>query len=200
MRQSDRHGVIFLGFGRKRPNSPIEQLKSGRWRFAGCDVEHGWLFDLAAHAPDPWPHARDYEPNSALRLGDDFLSEDFCVLDDEYFMIRAVLMIPVVGLDDAFGFRCWSTLSRENLEAYIAGFDTGEHADFNAMSGWLCNQLADYIGSDSLAVWVKPRPGRQRPLLWVMDDDHPLAIAQEIGISAERVLEVFSHYGHDPRH
>ena len=135
-----------------------------------------------------------------MRLEGDFLSEDFCVLDGKYFMVRAVLMIPVVGLDDAFGFGCWSTLSRENFEAYIADFDTGEHADRDAMSGWLCNQLADYIGTDPLAVWVKPRPDRQRPLLWVMDNDHPLAIAQETGISAERVLEIFSHYGHGLRH
>jgi len=190
--------VSFLGFGRKRPASAIEQLKSGRWRCGVCAVEHGWPFDLAAYAPDPWPHARDYEPNSTIRLDSDFLSEDFCVLDGKYFMVRAVLTIPVVGLEDPFGFGCWSTLSRDNFEAYVAGFDTGNHGDRGIMTGWMCNQFADYVDTKPLAVLVQPRPNRLRPLLWVSDDDHPLAIAQDSGISAEHMLEIFGRYGHGP--
>jgi hypothetical protein len=129
----------------------------------------------------------------------DFLSEDFCVLDGKYFMVRAVLNIPVQGMDDPFGFGCWSTLSRGNFNKYIEGFDSGEYPDWGPWSGWLCNQLADYIDTDPLAIWVQPRPDRQRPLLWVMDDDHPLAIAQDDGISADRMLEIFNFYGHGPR-
>lgn len=129
----------------------------------------------------------------------DFLSEDLCVIDGKNFLVRAVLIIPVQELEEDFGFGCWSTLSRENFERYVADFDTGSDPDAEPWSGWLCNQLADYVETDPVAVWVKPRPDRQRPLLWVMDDDHPLAIAQDEGISAERVLEVFEYYGHAPQ-
>ena len=57
--------------------------------------------------------------------------------------------------------------------------------------------LADYIGFDPLAVRVDPRPNRQRPLLWVMDDNHPLATAQDQGVSLERMLEILAFYGHE---
>lgn len=180
--------------------SALQQLQGGRWQCATCGVEHGWPFDLAAAKPDPWPHAEEYEPNAALRMDGDFLSEDFCILGGKYFLIRCVLPIPVIGVEDDFGFGCWSTLSRENFDKYVDGFDSGEYADMGPWTGWLCNQLENFIpGTDPLAVWVQPRPDRQRPLLWVQDDDHPLAIAQEEGLTPERVLEVFQFYGHGPQ-
>lgn len=65
--------------------------------------------------------------------------------------------------------------------------------------GWLMNKLGTFIkGTDPLALWVQPRPDRQRPLLWVQDDNHPLARTQEEGISPEQVLKVFRFYGHGP--
>jgi hypothetical protein len=174
-------------------------LRNGRWTCGTCAAEHGWPFDLAARTPDPWPHGEDYEHNGALRMDGDFLSEDFCVLDGKHFMIRCVLTIPVQGLDSDFGFGCWSTLSRENFDKYLGGFDSGDYGDNSMWSGWLVNRLENFTArTDPVALWVQPRGGRQRPLLWVQDDDHPLAIAQEQGITADRVLEIFQHYGHGP--
>jgi hypothetical protein len=188
-----------FGFGRKAPATPEEQLRRGSWTCGKCSVEHGWPFDLAASVPDPWPRGEEYEHNGALRMDGDFLSEDFCVLDGQYFMIRCVLTIPVVGLPDNFGFGCWSTLSRENFEKYIDDFDRGSDAETELWGGWLCNRLETFNqGDDPLAVWVQRRPNRQRPLLWVQDDDHPLAIAQEEGVSAQRILDIFRFYGHGP--
>ncbi|MEJ7935771.1 DUF2199 domain-containing protein [Sphingobium sp. AN558] len=188
----------MFGF-RNKPPTAAQLLRDGSWRCDSCDAVHGWPFDLAARAPDPWPHGQEYQPNGALRMDGNFLSEDFCVLDGKYFMIRAVLTLPVQGLDEPFGFGCWSTLSRDNFDKYLEEFDGGCEADETLLSGCLCNRLADYVGTDPLAIWVQRRPNRQRPLLWVMDDDHPLAIAQEEGISADRMLEIFDTYGHGPK-
>ena len=188
----------MFGFG-KKPRSAEEQLQAGKWKCGKCDAEHGWPFDLAARAPDPWPHGEDYEPNSALRMEGDFLSEDFCVLEGKYFMIRCVLQIPVIGVDEQFGFGCWSTLSCENFDKYIDGFDNGEYDDTEMWFGWLCNRLENLTpGTEPPAVWVQRRPDRQRPLLWAQDDNFPLAIAQDEGISATRMLEIFRFYGHAP--
>ncbi len=190
---------MVFGFGRKK-RDPASTLKSGKWRCASCDEEHGWPFDLAASAPNVWPHEVDYEPNGALKMDGDFLSEDFCVLDGEHFMIRAVLPIPVIGMKDHFGFGCWSTLSRANFQKYVDGFDSGEYADMGPWDGWLMNRLAGFNDeADALAVYVEPRFERLRPLLFVVDECHPLGIAQQQGISADRMLEVFAHYGHAPQ-
>ncbi|MBL43253.1 MAG: hypothetical protein CMN71_00635 [Sphingomonadaceae bacterium] len=190
--------MVFGLFGRKQP-SAAARLESGNWRCASCEEDHDWPFDLAAFAPDAWPHAERYEANSALRFDGDFLSEDFCVLGGEHFMVRAILPVPVIGLKDQFSYGCWTTLSRENFDKYVDGFDAGEYADMGPWPGWLMNRLAGFNdGPEPLAVHVQPQPDRMRPELWVVDEDHPLGAAQRDGITPERMLEVFAHYGHAP--
>jgi hypothetical protein len=155
--------------------------------------------DIAAWCPDPWPHAESYEPNSAVRLDGDFLSEDFCVLNGEHFFVRSVLEIPVDGLESPWGFGCWSTLSRANFEKYLAGFDDGRHDDSGPWFGWLSNRLKIYFeDAQPIAVDVFPQSNRQRPKLFVQDRDHPLAIAQRYGITAEAMLTLLRAYGHGP--
>lgn len=189
---------MVFGFGRKQRGATA-RLASGKWRCADCGEEHGWPFDLAASAPNAWPHEVEYAPNSMLRTHADFLSEDFCVLDGEHFMIRAVLPVPVIGLNHRFAFGCWSTLSRENFDKYVDGFDSGEYVDMGPWSGWLMNRLRGFgEDPDPIAVHVQPLAGRQRPELWVMDESHPLSDAQQHGITAERMLEIFAEYGHAP--
>jgi hypothetical protein len=177
------------------PPSAAERLR-GQWQCAGCDVVHEGLLDLAAFAPDPWPGEARREPNAELRLDGDFLSEDFCVMGGRYFFVRGVLEIPVHGFAEKFGFGGWSTLSRDNFDKYLAGFDDGAFAEWGPWSGWLCNQLADYIGAQPEALWVYPQRQRQRPTLRIQNPDHPLAIDQEEGITPERLLEIFDRYGH----
>ncbi|WP_447758665.1 DUF2199 domain-containing protein [Sphingopyxis fribergensis] len=173
-------------------------MSSAQWHCASCDGPHEGRFAMAAFAPDPWPGSGGYEENGAIRFDGDFLSEDFCVLDGQYFMVRACLDIPVHGMDTPFSFGAWSTLSRENFDKYLKGFDDGDYLDMGPWSGWLCNKLEDYVGNAPLAVWVVPQSDRQRPKLYVMDDNHPLAIDQDNGISPDQVLEIYDYYGHRP--
>lgn len=154
------------------------------------------MFDLAPLAPDPWPGSLDHAPNSALTLDGDFLSDDFCVIDGKYFLVRCVIEIPVHGLERNLGFGCWGTLSRTNFESYIERFDSGGFQGAGPWSSWLCNQFYTYVGSDPLACRMFPQLDRQGPVLRVQDEAHPLAIAQQQGISAEQVLEIYQHYGH----
>ena len=170
----------------------------GGWRCAGCGQVHEGPIDLASFAPDPWEGRNVREENGAVHLDGDFLSEDFCVMGGRYFFVRSVLEIPIQGFSTSFGFGCWSTLSRENFEKYLDGFDTGNFADWGPWTGWLSNQLYDYIGAEPEGVWVYPQADRQRPLLIMQDATHPLGIDQANGITPERVLAIFDHYGHRP--
>jgi hypothetical protein len=191
-------------FRRKAKGAPPEtggislRLLQGDWRCTCCGETHRGLMDLAAVAPDPWPEERTYEPNAALRLDGNFLSEDFCVLEGGHFMIRAVLEIPVHGIAQPWGFGCWTSLSRANFDKYLAGFDSGDYGDEVLWFGWLCNRLTGYSEEESEALEVHPRPDRQRPLLIVRSEDSPLGRAQRNGVTADAMLELFSAYGHGP--
>ena len=154
------------------------------------------MFDLVAFAPDFWEGPEDYEPNSSLRMEGDFLSEDFCVLRGEHYFVRCVFDIPVHGMEEKFGFGLWSTLSRRNFDLYVDGFDDGRYEDLGPWTGWFSNRIATFEDTLNQACWVHPQLDRQRPVISLEDDDHPLAIAQREGISAERVLEIYAKYGH----
>ncbi len=156
------------------------------------------MFDLAAWAPAHWHRTEPYEENGALRTDGDFLSEDFCVIEGKNFFVRGVLLIPIQGVDEPFGFGVWSTLSRKNFDIYVDGFDDSDYSDWGPWTSWFSTALADFGDTLIKPAWVQPRPDRQRPLVWLHDDDHPLSAAQRNGIKAERVLQIYAAYGHTP--
>lgn len=183
-------------FKRKEP-SALDRLKGHEWRCANCDDAHSGMFDLAAFAPDHWPHPNQYEPNSALRLDGDFLSEDFCVVSAEHFFVRCVLEIPVHGLANKFAYGCWGSLKRENFELYIDHFDAGTLPGEAPFWSWLCNRAQPFDLNEPLGCWMHPQLDRQRPVLMVDEADHPLANAQNKGISPEALFEIYAANGHE---
>jgi hypothetical protein len=115
------------------------------------------MFDVAAFAPDFWDGAEVYEPNSALRLDGDFLSEDFCIIGGESFFIRGVLEIPVRGVAEKFGFGSWSTLSKANFELYVERFDEGEYPGLGPWTGWFSNRIPGFADTLKQPCWVHPQ-------------------------------------------
>jgi hypothetical protein len=168
------------------------------WRCSNCEQLHHGLFDLACFAPDYWKEEEVYEPNASLRLDGDFLSEDFCVLGGEYFFVRCVALIPVVGMKETFGYGVWSSLSRPNFEKYIEKFDTGFDVDQGPWFGWLSNRLKNYPDTLALPCDVYPQPKRKRPHLVVTDYEHPLALDIRDGMAPEKLLEIYEANGHCP--
>ncbi|HXC57421.1 MAG TPA: DUF2199 domain-containing protein [Rhizomicrobium sp.] len=172
------------------------------WTCPNCRAIHNGLFDMACAKPDAWPGPEDgKQPNSAVLDSTHFLSEDFCVLNDEHFFVRAVLEIPVLGAPAGvrFAYGVWSTLSRKNFEIYENRFNTGDYDGEGPWFGWLSNALANYPNTFNLKCQVHPRSGRQRPWIELESTDHPLAVEQREGISLDRLLEIYAFFGHDIR-
>ena len=170
----------------------------GSWRCANCEQWHSGIFDLGCFAPDFWQGPVVLSDNSDLNFDGDFLSEDFCVIDAKHFFIRCVFSFPLVGSDGRFGFGVWSSLSRANFDAYVHGFDDGMQADLGPWFGWFSNRLAGYPDTISLKAVVQPQDDRQRPNLSLAADhaEHPLAVEQRDGMTFERLLDIYSLYGH----
>ena len=176
----------------------LDLLRDAAWTCASCKLEHRGMFDLGASAPDHWGQDKIHEPNVDLRLDGDFLSEDFCVIDGEHFFVRCVFRIPVHGLDRRFAYGCWSSLSRENFDRYVDGFDDGDYDGAGPWFGWFSNRLRGFEDTLNQACWVHPQPD-QRPTIALDDPDHKLAQAQTNGITPERLLELYAAYGHAPQ-
>ena len=178
---------------------PRWQTLLGReWTCATCHKTHRGAFDLACTRPDFWSEGEDYVPNSEALTSTHFLSEDFCVLKDEHYFIRCVCTVPLIDAPPGhtFSYGVWSTLSRHNFGLYKSTFDSGEQSDLGPWFGWFSNRLSGYPDTLNLKCQVHPQAGRQRPWIELEATDHPLAVEQAEGITFDRLIEIYSTFGH----
>ena len=170
------------------------------WFCSVCGETHQGLIDLACGNPAQWPGIEDKAPNSALDLDGNFLSEDFCVLEGQYFFVRAVLELPIRGSGgQLFGLGAWATLWREDFVRYVAAFDSGEQDELGPWFGRFSNRLEGYPDTLNLKCKVHPVSGRQRPRISLEPTPHTLAVDQQSGITFDRLLEIYAINGHDIR-
>jgi hypothetical protein len=190
----DPHSVALQNDPRWR------RLHGKPWTCTAGGGTHAGIFDLACWGPDPWTGPEEYSPNAMLATSGHFLSEDFCVLDNEHYFVRCVLELPIIGSDGVrFGYGVWSTLSKKNFELYAEHFDAGHRDDIGPWFGWFSNRLNGYPDTLGLKCRVHPRSGRQRPLIELEPTDHTLALEQRNGITFDRLLEIYATHGHDIR-
>ena len=127
------------------------------------------------------------------------LSDDACVIDDEWFFVRGCLEIPVEGYDEPLSYGVWLSLSRANYARYAELFDKADRVEGEQFFGWLCTAIPGYPDTQLLKTVVRVRPWPTRPLVQLEPTDHPLSLEQRTGISAMRVQQIVERIMH-PRH
>jgi len=182
--------------GNDRTVDPRWEFFSESWVCSTCEILHEGLFDLSVFAPAYWSGEEVYEPNSAISVNEDFLSEDFCVLSEGHYFIRCVLELPLIGRMGRFGYGVWASSSRENFERYVEHFNADSFDHDEVWFGWFANDLKGYPECLELKCDVFPQRGRQRPVISLHDDHHPLVLEQRNGISFDRLMEIYQLNGH----
>ena len=162
----------------------VEVVMPYRFKCSKCDDWHEGFPDVGFDRP--LYAAEVPEDERAARV---FLNSDFCVVDNEHFFIRCVLLLPVRGLDETFGWGVWSTLSEKNFVRYQEAH-LQDISDWDPMFGYLSNRLPDYPDTLSLKLSVQTRTADLRPTVTLEPTDHPLAIEQRDGIALEDVLRI----------
>jgi hypothetical protein len=174
------------------------RLHDRPWVCPSCGATHVGTFDLAYAKPDAWPGNEEYGPNSTVSTSTHFLSEDFCVLNNEHHFVRCILELPILGADtECFAFGTWSTLSKKNFALYTKTFDSGNQGELGPWFGWFSNRLRGYPDTFNLKCQVHLRSGRVRPHIQLEPFDHPLVREQRDGITFDRLLEIYGLHGHD---
>lgn len=123
------------------------------------------------------------------------LSSDFCVIehpDQTDRFTRAVLEVPVHGLDEPFRWGVWVSLSESSFARAKALFPLREvPIDEPRLFGWLSSRVFGYTPTTlSLQARLSFRSGNQRPSIELEPTAHPLAVEQREGISVSRVQEI----------
>lgn len=156
-----------------------------------CGEEHEGLPDFGFDAPAYYLQVPEAERAARCRL-----SSDFCVIDGQYHFVRAVLLIPVQGLAQAFGWGVWTSLSPENFRRCLDVWALDDPGEEGPYFGWLSSRLPFYPDTLELKLKVALQPGGQRPRLELEPSDHPLAVDQREGIPWTRAVEMVEKLMH----
>ena len=157
----------------------------GGFDCSSCGQHHREM-PLAFHsaAPVNWllEAGLEHEPNSEL-------GSDQCVIRGEEFYVRGLVQVSVRDDIRVSEWGVWVSLSRENFIRSGDLWDTDGRESEPPMFGWLSTALPTYTPATvHLRTMVHTREVGLRPLVVLEPTDHPLAIEQRDGITAE-VLE-----------
>ena len=108
--------------------------------------------------------------------------------------VRAVLEIPIHGVDEPFLWGVWVSLSEASYQRYLATAAAPDESE--SWFGWLCNGLPVYPNTLMLKSRVHPRGGGLRPWIELEPTDHPLAVHAREGLTiaqAQAIAEEVMH-------
>lgn len=160
-----------------------------RFKCSSCDEWHDGVPGFSVNAPLYY-----YSINEAERQERCELTSDTCIVDDEFFFVRGSLELPVIGEADPFVWGLWVSLSRDSYKEYMENFDSPSRVSLGPYFGWLSASLDIYPETENLRTHVHPRAPGTRPFIELEATDHPLAVEQHLGITIDRVAEIYSHY------
>jgi hypothetical protein len=153
-----------------------------RFKCTSCDEWHEGMPTFGADAP-LYLYGIPAEEGTSRCV----LEADTCVVDQEHFFVRGCLEIPVQDETEPFIWGVWISLSRKSFEDFVACFDAPKRSHVGPFFGWLSTELALYPSTENLKTRVHLRDDGIRPYVELEPTNHPLAIEQRNGISADRV-------------
>ena len=154
------------------------------WSCASCGKVHRGLPAITFGAPSHYYALPEDERPSRT-----YLTLDTCVVDDEAFYVRSVLVLPVLACTETLEWGVWSSLSEANFMRYQEAFGSHDQSKLGSMFSWFASWLPDYPDTLNLRCRIIPRDSRQRPLVeFDSSQDHPLIRDWLDGITAERAI------------
>ena len=174
-----------------RTSVTLDDLKDLRWKCGTCEEWHtGPCLDFGYAAPIYWEEKHEKENRRAKLLPSwsqkgrrTFLDEDFCATDDEYFYVRGVIHLPIIGSDETFGWGVWGSLSRDNFEKLLKMKSDPKRVELPAMFSWLSNIIPEYPDTLNLKMYAQIQEPGQRPHFELEPTDYPLSQEYHHGIA-----------------
>ena len=153
-----------------------------------CGQEHeGIPMDIEAIYPAEYLAVPPEERDKRL-----LFSPDFCVIDNEQFIIRGVLPVPVKENDQEFRWGVWAIVDESDFKRYLELWDAPDQDQEPPFSGKLSGGVPRHPETDLLPVSVHLISPDQRPTFKVTVEDHPFWVMQQDGVTLQYVHdEVF---------
>jgi hypothetical protein len=154
-----------------------------------CGTLHEGSPSFGFLAPDQYASLSDEQKERLATL-----TEDVCIIadgDGTDRFVRAVLEVPIHGVDDPFLWGVWVSLSEKSFDRYLETSD--DPVEGEAFFGWVCNDIALYPSTRARPADVVVRSAGMRPRVVLHRgdrEDDPLVVDQVSGISIARAQEL----------
>lgn len=152
---------------------------------ASCGERHLLPTSFGAEAPASYLALPEDERSTRA-----LLSSDQCIIDDQWFFVRGLIELPIVGTDQVFGWGVWVSVSEKSFRRIAELWETEGREREPPCFGWLNTWLPGYPNTLSLKTMVHTRPVGVRPCVELEPTDHPLALEQRNGVTWDRVRAI----------
>ena len=155
-------------------------------------LHEGIPLSFAADFPDQYANMSSEDRDTRSTI-----ASDQCIIDSELFYVRGLLEVPVLDSDEVFLWGLWANVKEEVFDELDESWEEhGRETRHGPFKARLANKLAVYPDTLNLKMTVQIQPVGQRPLFFIDEEAHPLAVAQRMGMSANETHELVSRLLH----
>lgn len=188
-------------FRRSKPARVVPDAELARrlidpdYACACCGTVLGAAKSVRAEAPFSWKNPPEPQDDSAFDVGGTELFTHNYARRDGDNLLRAYLPIPVKGTEGTVFLGIWSSLRTGNHARFRAAQARGDADKLGELRSLLYTQLPRLTGPLLTDGVIVPYAGGLTPLYWITTPKHPFYAAQQDGLSASEILEIYESFG-----
>ena len=118
------------------------------------------------------------------------LQPSLCVVDKEHFFHRGRLTIPIIDHTKNLIFTVWTSISEDNFGNRMDFWEDPKRVDEEPYFGWLQTIVPTYGDTLNIKTIAIEQAVGLIPEIKITEENHPLKIDQENGITYKKTLEI----------
>ena len=146
-------------------------------------------------APFSWKNPPEPKEDDTFELGYmEMLTENYARRDGNFFL-RAYLPVPVKETEGQVFLGVWCSLPSGNHARFRSAQARGDADNLGELFSWLYTQLPPLTGPLLTKGVVQPFSEGRTPFYWITDEKHPFFAAQQEGMGAHEILDLYESFG-----
>lgn len=146
-------------------------------------------------APFSWKNPPEPADDAAFDAGGpELFTENYARRDGDN-LLRAYLPIPVKGTEGTVFLGVWCSLKAGNHARFRSAQARGDADNLGELFSWLYTQLPRLTGPLLTEGVIVPYAEGRKPLYWITTQKHPFYKAQQEGLTATEILEIYESFG-----
>ena len=117
------------------------------------------------------------------------MQESLCVVDNAHFFHRGRLTIPIINYKEDLIFNVWTSISEDNFSNRMDLWEDHNRIEAEPYFGWLQTIVPTYGDTLNIRTIAIEQQVGNIPEIKVIEENHPLKLAQENGITYKIALE-----------